>query len=237
MFVRAVFCALIVDTCSWNPGGSTINCLADNVSGLLQPTPHDTSERITKHMDEPDRSSTPPQEADDHPPPSRTSRPTSGPIETEVLDATRMLSDQELRELGGLCRRVLGQLPNTGSVRVRVVDDAEMAAAHARFCGLDTTTDVLTFDLAAGDTDPAEKVLDTDLIVCLDEARRQAALRTHDQLHELLLYIVHGVLHCLGHDDADRAAYERMHAREDALLKGAGVGALFGTDTETETRS
>lgn len=188
-------------------------------------------------MDEPDRSSKPPQEADDQPPPSRTCRPALGSIEPEVHDATRTLGDDALGELVGLCRRVLGQLPNAGSVRVRVVDDAEMKLAHARYCGLDSTTDVLTFDLAQGADDPARKVLDTDLIVCVDEARRQASGRDHDHVHELLLYIVHGVLHCLGYDDRDRAAYERMHACEDALLRRAGVGALFGADLETEARS
>src|SRR6185369_8183115 len=97
---------------------------------------------------------------------------------------------------------------------VRVVGDEEMAAAHQRFSGVAGTTDVLTFDLTE-----AGGALDVDLLVCFDEASRQAASRGHGVERELLLYVVHGVLHCLGHDDHEEAAAARMHAEEDRVLE------------------
>ena len=36
--------------------------------------------------------------------------------------------------------------------------------------------------------------------------------------YELLFYICHGLLHLCGWDDADPAARERMHARQDEYL-------------------
>jgi len=189
------------------------------------------SEHRIPTMDEPDRSSTPPQEADDQPPPSRTSGIAPSPIELDVHDVSRVLTDQELITLQKLTLRVLGQLPNTGSVRVRIVSDQEMVNAHDQFCGLSTTTDVLTFDLAQQDTNFDSKVLDTDLIVCVDEAQRQASTRQHIFVHELLLYIIHGVLHCLGHDDHDDDAFARMHTQEDKLLTSAGIGAIFSSES------
>ncbi|MFG0300125.1 MAG: rRNA maturation RNase YbeY [Phycisphaerales bacterium JB047] len=190
-------------------------------------------------MDEPDRSSKPPQEADDQPPPSLNSRRASCPIELDVFDATRSLSDDDLRTLTRLTQHALAPLPNKGSVRVRIVGDEEMISAHDRFSGLATTTDVLTFDLAHNHEDFQTKTLDTDLIICLDEARRQSSPRPHTAIHELLLYIIHGVLHCLGYDDHDDQAYTRMHAREDELLTNAGIGAIFNpaTNTNTENKS
>jgi probable rRNA maturation factor len=116
-----------------------------------------------------------------------------------------------------------------GEVRVRVVHDDVMAAAHEGFAGVPGTTDVLTFDLA----EPGSAVLDVDILTCYDEAVRQAAARGHPPERELLLYIIHGVLHCLGHDDHDPAAAAAMHAEEDRILEAIGVGATFAERPRT----
>lgn len=110
------------------------------------------------------------------------------------------------------------------SLSVRLVGDVEMSAAHERYKGLAGTTDVLTFDLSDGEG------LDADLLVCVDEARRQARARGHEEERELLLYVIHGVLHCLGHDDGDEVAAARMHAEEDRVLTAIGVGVTFARE-------
>lgn len=101
-----------------------------------------------------------------------------------------------------------------------------MAAAHEQYSGIAGTTDVLTFDLAEGGS-ARGAALDVDILVCVDEARRQGTDRGHEVERELLLYILHGVLHCLGHDDHDDDAFERMHAEEDRILTAIGVGPTF----------
>jgi probable rRNA maturation factor len=110
----------------------------------------------------------------------------------------------------------------TGEVRVRVVGDDEMAAAHIRWSGVEGTTDVLTFDMGTGGS-----TLDVDVLVCLDEAERNAVAHGTTPERELLLYIVHAMLHCLGHDDVEDSAAAAMHAREDAVLAAIGVGAVY----------
>lgn len=134
----------------------------------------------------------------------------------------------------------LGVLGVGGEVRVAIVNDAEMAAAHHRYAGVTGTTDVLTFDLRRPDMDrPPEQGdgpqaspdrLDVDILICIDEARRQSERRGHAVEHELLLYALHGVMHCLGHDDHDDAAYDRMHAEEDRVLEALGIGAVFSRE-------
>jgi probable rRNA maturation factor len=98
-----------------------------------------------------------------------------------------------------------------------------MDALHRRHTGVAGTTDVLTFDLREMGLGP----LDVDIVVCLDEADRQAASRGHAVERELLLYVVHGLMHCLGHDDHEEAACARMHAAEDAVLTAIGVGPVY----------
>lgn len=122
--------------------------------------------------------------------------------------------------------RIGVRLDLEGELRVLIVGDAEMAAAHDHHLGDPTTTDVLTFDLADGSAARGAPV-DADLMVCSDEAGRRAGEHGHALERELLLYVVHGLLHCLGYDDHDEASYQRMHALEDELLEAVGVGATF----------
>lgn len=138
-------------------------------------------------------------------------------------DGTGRLKGEGAAWLKALLAGALGVLKASGEVRVRVVDDLAMSAAHERYSGVAGTTDVLTFDLR----DAAREALDVDILVCLDEAERQGAARGHSPQHELLLYALHGVLHCLGHDDHEPEAFARMHAAEDEVLKALGLGPVF----------
>lgn len=129
----------------------------------------------------------------------------------------------------GLIGRAGAELGVTGEVRVRVVGDGEMALAHFTHCGVPGTTDVITMDLRDPEGAAAtDREIDADLLVCIDEAARQAEERGHTITHELTLYILHGVLHCLGFDDHDDDAYAAMHAQEDRVLTAIGLGAVFG---------
>jgi probable rRNA maturation factor len=108
------------------------------------------------------------------------------------------------------------------SLTVKVVDDEAMRVLHERHRGDPATTDVLTFDY----TDSGEPV-EADIIVCADEAARRAAELDHAVERELLLYALHGVLHCAGFDDRTPDAFDAMHAEEDRILTALGIGPTF----------
>ena len=158
--------------------------------------------------------------------PERT-HPTRAP-EIDLLDATGSLTPERTAWIIDHARLALAERAAGGEIRVRVVGDAEMTRHHAETLDDPTTTDVLTFDLRDEPGDPSEP-LDTDLIVCIDEAERRAADLNHAADHELLLYIIHGGLHCLGFDDKDPQAAARMHAEEDRLLTAIGIGPVYAT--------
>jgi probable rRNA maturation factor len=117
-----------------------------------------------------------------------------------------------------------------GEVRVRIVADAEMTDLHARTMDIPETTDVLTFDLLEGEPEEQRAGrIDADIVVCADEAARQAKDRGHGVERELLLYIVHGAMHCVpGYDDVTDDGAAAMHAMEDEILRAVGVGAVYG---------
>ncbi len=153
------------------------------------------------------------------------SHPASGLV-VDIADSGSLLTSAQLSTLRAEALAAVAALSRPGEVRVRLVADPEMADAHLKFSKIPGTTDVLTFDLAEGATAQGEP-FDVDILACVDEARRQAADRSLPVERELLLYILHGALHCLGFDDHDDAAFERMHAEEDRILISMGIGPLF----------
>jgi probable rRNA maturation factor len=164
--------------------------------------------------------------ADDGEPPSRTSAGVHlGLHLAESLDP----DDQADADPARLRRHIDSALLHLGIVdgdlSVVVLDDEAMSAAHADHLGVDGTTDVITFDLR--DEPRPDAPLDAEILICLDEARRRAAELGHETWRELLLYVVHGVLHCIGYDDHDAASHQRMHEREDEILAAIGAGVTF----------
>ena len=99
-------------------------------------------------------------------------------------------------------------------VDVAVVTAPEMAALNRRYLRHTGPTDVLSFDLEG----PSSAGLVGQIIVCADVALAEAAARGLRPQHQLLLYVAHGLLHLMGHDDKQPAAASRMHAREQELL-------------------
>jgi probable rRNA maturation factor len=110
-------------------------------------------------------------------------------------------------------------------VTVEIVDDHRMAALHERFSNVPGTTDVLTFP-SSGPDEPVE----VDIAICIDEAARQSRARGHELRRELLLYALHGVLHCTGFDDRTPDDHARMHAEEDRILQAIGLDAVYARE-------
>jgi len=110
-------------------------------------------------------------------------------------------------------------------VDIALVDNKEMAAHNRRFLNHSGSTDVISFDLTdeedagGAPTKTRRRGLSAQLIVCGDVATEQAPHHGLSATAELLLYIIHGLLHVIGYDDVDIRAGAKMHAREEELLR------------------
>jgi probable rRNA maturation factor len=113
-----------------------------------------------------------------------------------------------------------------GRLHLTIVNDRTMGRLHHRHTGVEGTTDVLTFDLRDNPADPSS-AHEADLVICLDEAGRQARQRGHAVRLEVLLYALHGLLHLVGYDDHSPRARAKMHRREDELLMAGGFGPVY----------
>ena len=99
-------------------------------------------------------------------------------------------------------------------VDVAVVTSRQIAALNRRYLGRRGATDVLCFDLS----DPDQNEISAQVVVCGELAVRQAIARGHGPQRELLLYILHGLLHLMGYDDRTKRGAARMQARQGELL-------------------
>lgn len=99
-------------------------------------------------------------------------------------------------------------------VDLAVVAGAEIAALNRRYLDHRGATDVISFDLS----DPNDRGVVVQLVVCGDWAVQRGPLHGYRPQHELMLYVIHGLLHLTGHDDTTVRGRAAMHARQEQLL-------------------
>jgi probable rRNA maturation factor len=108
-------------------------------------------------------------------------------------------------------------------VNIEIADDRRIVEVNKKFLKKSSITDVISFDVS----DDCGTVF--DIIVNSELARRQAKLRGHSFEAELMLYILHGLLHQLGFDDMTVRKAAKMHRTENEILENFGYGAVYGT--------
>ena len=107
---------------------------------------------------------------------------------------------------------------NMGDISVALVGDAEIRKINQRHLAHDYSTDVISFDLT--DTD---EVLEGEIIASVETADREASEHKWSGDDELLLYIIHGMLHIIGLGDKTRREVNEMRATEAHYLASFGL--------------
>ena len=100
-----------------------------------------------------------------------------------------------------------------GDLSVAVVSDEAIHELNRRFLDHDWPTDVIAFPLDEGEG---------EVVVSADRAREEAGERGVEPVAELLLYVVHGILHLVGHDDHEPEDALAMHDLSLNLLQRLG---------------
>lgn len=97
---------------------------------------------------------------------------------------------------------VLGGLDE---VEVSFIDDETIADVHLRFMDIPGATDVITFDHG-------------EIHISVETAKQQALDFGNSFERELMLYVVHGLLHLAGYEDATDPDRERMDRLQQSIL-------------------
>ena len=104
-------------------------------------------------------------------------------------------------------------------ISVAVVDDRTIAQLHEKYLQDSDPTDVLSFVLEA-----SAGYLEGEVIVSAEMAAAMAPRFGWSAADELLLYVIHGTLHLVGHDDSTPRQAVEMRARQQAYLARFGLG-------------
>ena len=141
----------------------------------------------------------------------------------EIADEHSLSNDHSRLETA--VRQVLGEAGIvSGEISVAIVADAQMHELNRQYLQHDYPTDVLSFVL---EYDAAKKSLDGEIIVSSDYATREAARYGWSADDELLLYVIHGALHLVGHDDQTPEGQAAMRVAESKHLANFGLTHRF----------
>lgn len=115
-----------------------------------------------------------------------------------------------------------------GEISIAVVDDPSIHQLNQEYLGHDYPTDCISFLFEADDDR-----LEGEVVISADTAWRQAERGGWPPQHELLLYLIHGMLHLCGLDDTTSELAAEMRVAEHAMLRSLDIeppGALDALD-------
>src|SRR5262245_31940251 len=93
-------------------------------------------------------------------------------------------------------------------VFVWLISDRRIALLHRKFLGQSGPTDVITFQHG-------------EIFISVETARRHARAFGNSLVHELKLYVVHGLLHLQGFDDQTPGEAHTMKKAQEKILRKA----------------
>lgn len=143
-------------------------------------------------------------------------------MSVEVLNETDYQIDGvEFQELADYVLSAMHVSPEAEMSLIFVEPDV-IAALHERWLDLEGPTDVMSFpldELRPGSVDsPTEAGILGDIVICPEVAQAQAVNAGHSSTEEMLLLTVHGMLHLLGYDHAEKEEEKEMFALQRKLL-------------------
>jgi probable rRNA maturation factor len=100
-----------------------------------------------------------------------------------------------------------------GDISVALMSDAEIREINSKHLSHDYATDVISFDLSN-----SNDFLEGEIIASVETADREAEDHSWQGDDELLLYVIHGMLHIIGLGDKSTKETKAMREAEQYYL-------------------
>lgn len=116
-------------------------------------------------------------------------------------------------------------------ISVAIIDNSTIRELNQQYLEHDYDTDVLSFlldcELESHQQDPelrgAGKTIEGEIIVSAEMAVSMSETYQWSAANELLLYVVHGLLHLCGYDDLTEEELQLMRTREQQIFDHRGL--------------
>lgn len=99
--------------------------------------------------------------------------------------------------------------PQLTELEVIFLRDCAMASLNKRYKNRNTPTDVLSFNLNSLG----------EIFISLDTARKNSRIFGTEFANEVILYVIHGILHLFGYTDESRKGRLKMSKKESEILQ------------------
>lgn len=126
-------------------------------------------------------------------------------------------SDDDLESLLKFGMAELG-LNAECDLEVLLVDEEEMSQLHVKWMDEEGPTDVLTFPMDELRPNSKEAGILGDIVLCPRVAMRQADAANHSFNHEMAVLGIHGLLHIVGYDHANKEDEKEMFELQDGIV-------------------
>jgi probable rRNA maturation factor len=114
-------------------------------------------------------------------------------------------------------KEVLRKEGRDARLSIVLVDNSRIKELNKQYFNSDEVTDVISFPLSNN-----KNSLSGEVIVSVETAVDTAGKRNISVEGEIVLYILHGILHLLGYDDGNEGDARVMHEEESKILKTLG---------------
>ena len=139
----------------------------------------------------------------------------------EILDEQDALV-VDLEKVRTVCEQILADGGiRSGKINVVLVDSDTIQQFNRDFLQHDYPTDSISFPLE--DRRSEEGYLEGEVLACTEIAKTRAVEFSWTAEEELMLYIVHGMLHLVGFDDTTSEQQSLMQEKERSYLATLGI--------------
>ncbi len=112
-----------------------------------------------------------------------------------------------------------------GKVQTSILlcSDAYIKKLNRKYRGVDASTDVLAFSMHEDRFSKVHPEILGDVVISLETASRQAKRFRHSLDEEIVLLVIHGILHLVGYDHLKKKDKELMRKKEKQILKSLNI--------------
>ncbi|MBD3282414.1 MAG: rRNA maturation RNase YbeY [Candidatus Portnoybacteria bacterium] len=123
----------------------------------------------------------------------------------EINNLTKTKIDEEY--IRGIAKKTIEEVNlKKEEISIAFVGKEKITELNKKHRNRNHPTDVLAFDYG-------------EIIICIDQAEKQAKENKHSLKKELAILIIHGMLHIAGYEDETEKEYNQMHKKQKEIIK------------------